>query len=188
MPETPNKVKYGLKNVHYAPLSFTEGAPTFGTPVPLPGAVSIKLSPSGEPEKFYADDGVYFVINNNMGYEGELELALIPQSFRVYALGEALDSNNVLIESSDVELKPFALLFEFKGDQKRIRHVLYNCTVSRPDMEGQTVGEKKEVQTETLSIEVAPLPSGVVKARSGDETSTETYEGWYASVYEPSDD
>ena len=178
-----NKVKFGLKNVHYAPLTLTGGVPSYDTPIPIPGAVSISLSVNGEPENFYADDGVYYVINNNMGYEGDLEIALIPESFHTGPLGEALDGNNVLVERSDTQLAPFALQFEFDGDQKYIRHVLYNCTASRPSIEGNTKEETLEVKTETLTIKAAPLPDGKVKAKTGDSTDSTVYEGWYGSVY-----
>ena len=178
-----NKVKYGLKNVYYAPLTFSDGVPSYATPVPIPGAVSLSLSVNGEPENFYADNGVYYVINNNMGYDGDLEIALIPESFRTGPLGETLDANNVLVEKSDTQLAPFALLFEFDGDQKHIRHVMYNCTASRPNVEGDTKEESVEVKTETLTIKASPLPDGKVKAKTGDTTDSTVYEGWYASVY-----
>ena len=128
--------------------------------------------------------GVYYVINNNMGYDGDLELAMLTEDFRVYALGEAKDTNNVLVEKSDNEFKPFALLFEFDGDVKHIRHVLYNCTASRPNIEGKTIEENKEVQTETVTIAAVPLPDGTVKAKTGDDTDETTYNGWYGSVYQ----
>lgn len=178
-----NKVKFGLKNVHYAPLTLTGGVPSYSSPIPISGAVSMSLSVNGEPENFYADDGVYYVINNNMGYEGDLEIALIPESFRTGPLGEVLDGNNVLVERSDTQLAPFALLFEFDGDQKHIRHVLYNCTASRPSIEGNTKEETLEVKTETLTIKAAPLPDGKVKAKTGDITDSTVYDGWYGSVY-----
>lgn len=125
------------------------------------------------------------VINNNMGYDGDLELAMIPEDFRVAALNETLDDNKVLIEDANSELNRFALLFEFDGDVKHIRHVLYNCSASRPSIEGKTNEESREVQTETLTIKAAPLPSGVVKAKTGNETDSTVYTDWYKAVYMP---
>ena len=183
----PNKVKYNLKNVHYALLTSDAQAavPTYGTPVAIPGAVSLSLDANGEPENFYADGIAYYVINNNMGYDGDLEIALIPESFRTDVLGESLDNKGVLVESSDTELAAFALLFEFDGDQKHIRHVLYNCSASRPAIEGKTNEESKEVQTETITVKATPLGNGYVKAKTGNTTDANTYNGWYESVYIP---
>ena len=183
-----NKVKYNLKNAHYAMLHIAQdGTVSYDTPVPIPGAVSIGLDANGEPENFYADGIAYYVINNNMGYDGDLELAMIPESFRVDALNEKLDDNNVLIENANTELNSFALLFEFDGDVKHIRHVLYNCSASRPGIEGKTNEESREVQTETLTIKATPLASGVVKAKTGNTTNGTVYQNWYQSVYMPSD-
>ena len=181
-----NKVKYNLKNAHYAMLTIgANGTVTYGTPVALPGAVSLSLDANGEPENFYADGIAYYVINNNMGYDGELELALIPESFRKDALKETLDDKNVLVENANTELGAFALLFEFDGDIRHIRHIMYNCSASRPGIEGQTNEEGRKVQTEKLKIKATPLSSGVVKAKTGDATDSETYEGWYEQVYMP---
>ena len=147
--------------------------------------VSISLDANGEPENFYADGIAYYVINNNMGYEGDLELALIPESFRTEVLMEELDDNGVLIENAQVELASFALLFEFDGDQRHIRHVLYNCAASRPGIEGKTNEDTREVQTETLTIKATPLSSGLVKAKTGNTTDTTVYNDWYKAVYMP---
>ena len=183
-----NKVKFNLKNAHYALLTFDENeAPVYGTPVRMPGAVSISLDANGEPENFYADGIAYYVINNNMGYDGDLELAMIPESFRTDVLNETLDDKGVLVESSESELAPFALLFEFDGDKKHIRHVLYNCSASRPGIEGKTNEDSKEVQTETLTIKATPLASGMVKAKTGNTTDATTYNDWYKAVYIPTE-
>ena len=112
---------------------------------------------------------------------------LIPEWFRTDILQEEKDSNGVLIERSDItESVYFALLFEFDGDQKAIRHVMYNCTASRPTIESQTKESSIEPGTETLSIAADPREDGLVKSRTGDDTSTATYNNWYKSVYVPS--
>jgi phi13 family phage major tail protein len=181
-----NKVKFNISNVHYAPLTQSEdGSYTWADPVSLPGAVSLSLDPQGEPESFYADGIEYYVINNNQGYDGDLEVAMIPESFRQDILMETADANHVLLESSESETGKFALLFEFDGDVRKIRHVLYNCSASRPSISGQTNEEKREVQTETLTIKARPLSTGYVKAKTGDATGTEVYNNWYKSVYQP---
>ena len=181
-----NKVKFNICNVHYALITVSEeGEVTFGTPVAMPGAVSLSLEPNGEPSNFYADGYAYYTISNNMGYEGDLELAMVPESFRTDVLKESLDTNQVLVENANVETANFALLFEFDGDVKKIRHVLYNCSAARPNIGSSTNEEEIEVQTETLALTAAPLANGYVKARTGDSTTDEVYKGWYGAVYMP---
>ena len=181
-----NKVKFNICNVHYALITVSEeGEVTFGTPVAMPDAVSLSLEPNGEPSNFYADGYAYYTISNNMGYEGDLELAMVPESFRTDVLKESLDTNQVLVENANVETANFALLFEFDGDVKKIRHVLYNCSAARPNIESSTNEEEIEVQTETLALTAAPLANGYVKARTGDSTTDEVYNGWYGAVYMP---
>ena len=78
---TPNKVKYGLENVVYAKKTVSEaGEITYATPVKIPGAVNLSMDANGEPENFYADDGVYFVINNNNGYDSGVICYRHPES------------------------------------------------------------------------------------------------------------
>ena len=182
-----NKVKYNLKNVHAAKLTKTEdGQYTYATPQPIPGAVSISLDAEGDSSPFYADGIVYFRSTANNGYSGDLEIALIPEWFRTDILKETLDKNGVLIESSKVtEMEKFALLFEFDGDVRCIRHVLYNCTASRPSIESETKEDTIEPGTEKLSLTADPREDGLVKSRTGDSTSEATYNDWYKQVYIP---
>lgn len=182
-----NKIKYNLKNVYAAVLTKTANSYTYGTPVAIPGAVSMSLDAEGEASPFYADGIVYFRSAANNGYSGDLEIALIPEWFREQVLQETKDTNNVFIETSDVsEPVYFALLFEFDGDQKAIRHVLYNCSVSkRPTIASQTKETSIEPGTETLSLSADPREDGLVKARTGDDTTSAVYQAWYESVYTP---
>lgn len=188
-----NKVKYNLKNVHAAKLkeTVTEGVSTFTyeTPKAIPGAVSISLDAEGESSPFYADGIVYFRSVTNNGYSGDLEIALIPEWFRTEILQEKLDEKGVLVESSSVaESVKFALLFEFDGDVNAIRHVLYNCSASRPSIESETKEDTIEPGTETLSITADPRADGLVKARTGDTTDQAAYTNWYQAVYIPSEE
>ena len=182
-----NKVKFGLNKVHYAKiLSFDdEGVPTFAEPVRIPGAVSLSIDAEGEASNFYADDGVYYVLNNNSGYTGDLEIALVPLDFATDILGEKLDKNGVLTENNTAEVSQFALLFEFSGDKNKIRHCLFCCSASRPATESATIEDEKEVKTETLSLTATALNNGLVKTKTCEQTSLDVYNNWYKSVYMP---
>ena len=188
MGKTKNKVKYGLSNVHYALENAGEdGAITYGTPKRIPGAVNLSLSAKGDKTSFSADDDPeYFSIYPNDGYEGDVEAALIPDEFRIDCLGETLDGKKVMIENGEVLDTPhFALLFEFKGDKSKTRHVLYHCKASRPGIEGTTKGTSVDVKTEKISLVASPRPdTGDVKAKTTEDTDPEAYKDWYTKVYE----
>ncbi len=182
-----NKVKFGLNKVHWAKiLSYDEnGMPVYAAPVRLPGAVSLSIDASGENEPFYADNCVYYMCNNNSGYEGDLEIALVTTDFATEILGQRLDSKGVLVESNDAEVAEFALFFEFEGDRHKIRHVMYRCSVARPATESATTEDSKEVKTESLSLTASALENGLVKSKSCEATDKTVYDNWYKSVYIP---
>ena len=175
-----SKVKFGLKNVHYALATIAaDGTATYGAPVRIPGAVSLSMEPSGENTPFYADDSVYFTAPGATGYTGDLTIALVPDSFKKDCLGEDDSVTGVLIET---------LMFEFTTDEKAQKHVLYNCTAKRPTLASNTKGESTEVQTEALSLTAssifnAALNKSIVKAKA-DETA-QAYDTWYTSVFQP---
>jgi phi13 family phage major tail protein len=182
-----NKVKFGLKNVHYALLTVSEdGAVSFSTPVPIPGAVSMSLSPQGETETFYADDIAYYVSTANNGYQGDLEIALLPDSFRTDVLREVEDeTDHVLVEKSTAEPQPFALLYQFTGDQQASLRVLYNCAAARPSEASSTIKNTKTPTTDTLSLTASPLANGNIKAKTTADTPDEIKKNWFKSVWQP---
>lgn len=178
------KVKYNIKNVFYATPS-QEG--TFGTPIALPGAKSVNLSAKGENEVFYADGIEYFVSTSDGGYEGDLEIALIPDEFRKDVLGEVLDSKNVLIEKSGIESKKFALGFQIDTSTgKPFLFWYYNCSASKPAVAANTSEGKKTPDTDTLTLTISPNEDGIIRARTTDATETTEIENWFKNVYTPS--
>lgn len=186
MPE--NKVEYGLSKVHYAPYTEVGGVVTFGTPIPIPGAVSMTSEPVGESTKFYADNMVYYVVNSNQGYEATLSIATIPQQFAIDALGEELDEvDGVMNELANAEGKSFALMWQFEGDVKATRHVLYNCKANRPSISSQTKEEGTEISPNELTLNASPIEVGeklIVKTKTTSSTTPAIYDSWFTKVYE----
>lgn len=173
------KVFFGLKNVHYAPYTEVDGEIVYENFIPLEGAVNLNLTPNGETNKFFADNRAYYVVTSNQGYEGDLELAILPQKFRTDILGEVVTTDGVLVETNTQRAKNFALAYEFSGNANDVRMVLYNCSATRPNLTNATTTETTEINTQTLSLTISPTPSGVVKGSTTNTTTTELYNNWY---------
>ena len=184
-----NKVKYGLKNVYYAVATIdADNKATYETPVKWPGAVNLSLDAQGDTTKFRADNMNYWIRQSNNGYEGDFESALIPDSFRQDVLGDIVDGDGATYEDADAKTVYFALLFQFEGDVKARRHVMYKCSATRPSVSGSTTDENIEPQTETLtitadSIYVTAVGKNVPKAYA-DETDS-AYANWFSAVHQP---
>jgi phi13 family phage major tail protein len=186
MPE--NKIVFGLKNCHYSVITEDEaGVHTYGAVVPLKGAVEISLEPRGETSDFYADDILYYTTTTNAGYEAALTIANITREFRTDVLGEELETpNNILTESTTQKNKRIAFMFEFDGDIKAVRHLLYNCTVTRPTLTSASKTETAEPQPQELTMIAAPRPAdGIVKRSTSGDTPDTVYDAWYDAVYVP---
>ena len=180
-----NKVEFGLRNCYYAVVTVDEsGKITYGAPKKLPGAVSITFDKSGNLIRFKADDIDYYTNANNQGYEGTLTLARVPEDFRTEVLKEKKTEKGVLIENSDAQTANIALMFEFQGDIKATRHLLYYCSVNRPSV-GSTTKDSGDPNTTELAMVASPRPSdNLVKASTSAGVDEETYNSWYTKVYE----
>lgn len=180
-----NKVEFGLRNCYYAVVTVDEsGKITYGAPKKLPGAVSITFDKSGDLIRFKADDIDYYTNANNQGYEGTLTLARVPEDFRTEVLKEKKTEKGVLIENSDAQTANIALMFEFQGDVKATRHLLYYCSVNRPSV-GSTTKDSGDPNTTELAMVASPRPSdNLVKASTSAGVDGETYNSWYTKVYE----
>lgn len=180
-----NKVEFGLRNCYYAVVTVDEsGKITYGAPKKLPGVVSITFDKSGDLIRFKADDIDYYTNANNQGYEGTLTLARVPEDFRTEVLKEKKTEKGVLVENSDAQTANIALMFEFQGDVKATRHLLYYCSVNRPSV-GSKTKDSGDPNTTELTMVASPRPSdNLVKASTSAGVDEETYNSWYTKVYE----
>lgn len=180
-----NKVVYGLENAHYAKLTFNaNGVATYGTPVALKGSVELALEPQSNAVEFAADnDSQYFSEEENQGYEGTLTIANMPYSFRSDILGEEKDdTDGTITELADAKFSPFALLFQFDGDETKTRHLLYYCNGSRAKVSSKT---GKDISGVELSFKAKQLDINdkkIVKTQTTSEESS-VYADWFKAVY-----
>lgn len=186
-----NKVKYGLESAYYAVATFaTDGTVTYSSPVALPGSVSISFDPQGETTTFRADNIDYWVGQNNNGYQGDYEIAQLPDAFRKDVFKEATDANGLLVETVQNDAVHFAFLFQCQGDKNAVRHVLYNCTAQRAAVSGSTTEDTINPETETVQITAHPITfstqqNPVIKAKAENATASTAYAAWFTAVQTP---
>lgn len=191
-----NKVKYGLKNVHYALVTETVGTDgtttsSYGSLKALAGAVSLSLDANDDKSVFRADNEDYFVSYGEGGYEGSLEVARVNEDFLKDVLGYTEDNDKILVESSAAfkTVNYFALVFEFDGDQRETKHCLYKCSASRSSIASQTTGEGGTIdpQTETLNLTAVPRVDAdkYIHLQTQESTTTAVVEAWYTAVPVP---
>ena len=181
-----NKVKFGLSNVHVAPITVgADGTFSYGSIIAIPGAVNLTLDPSGEDVDFKADNIPYFNETSNQGYEGSLELALVTDEFREKILGEYIDANGAFFENRDDIIKPFALGFQINGDKSNRKFWYFNVTAKRPTTSSKTIENTKEPITETLNIKalIRPQDGEVRTFLEPNENNTTAYNNFFESVY-----
>ena len=186
MPDTNNKVLYGIEKCYIAKITETEGEITYETPFAMPGVVGLNFDPEGEESPFYADNIKYFIANSNQGYSGDLELAVTPEEFLTEILGREKDTNGAIFENADDKTARFALMFQGQGDQKNRRWIFFDCTASRPSRENSTKEESVEVGTETITITMSPRSTdkAVMAYIEPNETNQNVYDTFFKKVYE----
>ena len=188
MPDS-NKLTFGLSRLAFAVATIAaDGTATYATPIENPGAISISMDPQGDLRPFRADNMDYYIFDDFTGYQGDLEVARFIDAVKAAIWHEAEAANAIKYEATGLEAVHFALLFEFKNDAKRTRHVFYNCTATRPAVASATTGETVEPQTETTTLTATPiyvsaLSKNVIKARC--EEGDTAYSGWYTAVVQP---
>lgn len=197
-----NKVLLGLENVHWFELTETitngEVVTSYGSAHSWPGAVNLAMDPAGDGDPFYADNGIYFMPGDNVGYSGTFENALIPEDLEEYALGQTVDDNDVMVETSQGQKKAFALTADLTGDEKARRIVFYKCFLTRPSVNAQTRADSSAPQTNSVTLTAVPradytsikrgtktVQEHLTKAATTASTDDTTYAGWHTAPYAP---
>lgn len=187
-----NKVKFGIEDAHVAfvdEATATKGSPAWDSPQAINGAVSLTMNPEGDTNDFYADNTKYFTSNTNNGYTGTLEVANVPDEILAEMLGMTIDTNGMLVESTEDDQKEFALMGEIKGDAKDRRFVYYRCKAARPSQDSTTADTGETPDTDSLEITVLPMENGDKKLVKGvlelNETNQDVFDAFFNEVILP---
>lgn len=195
------KVKFGIEEIHLHPITDVETM-AYGTPIPLPGGISLTLNANEEdPTPFYADDGVYYLpAGQSSGYDGDLEVALFTDEVKLALMSFVKDASNVIVEVADAIAKPFGMTFTIPTDEKARKLVFYRCQFGRPGLTAKTTEGSKSPESETAKVNVMPSNKAFKFMQDGEEkevkiisgystkdTNSSVYSNWHKSIHLPTE-
>lgn len=186
----------GLDKLFYAPITEDENEEeTYGTPVQLAKAISVELSVELAEAVLYADDGIAQIIKEFNSGTLTLGVDDIGLSAASELTGAEIDSNGVLVSTSEDDGKPVAVGFRAKKANGKYRYFwLYRVKFAVPATNLETKGESINFQTPSIEGTVMrrnkvdgkgkhPWKAEVSEDDSG--VNTTTIGSWYKEVYEP---
>ena len=150
-----NKVRFGLSNLYFGTYTVAaNGTVTLGSPVKVPGAVSLNLDPETEETVFWADNVKYYVTNADNGFTGEVEVAAFNDDFKTTFMNYVALTDGGIAQIKGMDNQTCYMMFQSEGDAQSRRGILYNVTLGQISRSYQTTEGTKEPQTATLSITV----------------------------------
>ena len=131
------------------------------------------------------DLAVYFEIDSFLPVCSEFEFLRASSYRKTDIMGETVGTgakSGIYFEDTSVQPKAFALMFQFEGDENATKYVLYNCKMSRPDIESSTTEDGIEVQTVSGELTASPRAfDNIVKGVCA-STGVTAYTNWFTAV------
>ena len=183
-----NKVNWGLAASAWGKITEdANGNDVYGPPIRFVGNRQVNWTQAGDVVKVFADGTVIYVGRQNSGYTGSMELTNLDDEFSEWILGETVDSKNVQIESKESQVNRFYLIWEWIQDEKNTRHIMYNITATRPDINATTKGDGDSLTAQYVTVNLTAIPraDGIVKAKTRADVDSVAYEGWFNAAYQP---
>jgi len=183
-----NVVNWGSARAGWGKITTdASGNDVLGALTMFTGTRQINFTPNGELIPVYADGTIIYVGKANTGYNGTMEVTVLNEEFKKWALSEEVDNNNVQYELASSTVNRFYLVWEWINDKKNTRHIMYNVTANRPEMASTTMGDggSKSAQYETLPLVAIPRTDGKIKANTRYDVSSTVYDSWFTTPYLP---
>ena len=150
-----NKVLFGVSNLYVGEYNVaTSGSVTLGTPYAVPGTVKISMDAETEENKFYADNVTYWSGYSDNGYSGEIENALIDDTFKTKFMNYKALADGGIAQVKGQQNKTVYLMFQVEGDDKARRGIFYNVSLGQISREYSTTEDSIEPATATLPFTV----------------------------------
>ena len=186
----------GLSDLYYAPITeATNGNETYGTPIRLAKAIQANLSIDVAEAVLFADDSAQETVREFQSGTLTLGVDDITPEVAAVLLGAGIDTNGVLISSSEDIGPPVAIGFRARRSNGKFKYFwLYRVLFGTPSTNLQTKGDSVTFQTPTIEGMLLrrnrpdsrgrhPWKADAVEGHTG--IAVNVIENWFDSVYDP---
>lgn len=163
-------MRIGCDKMHYALVTMTEGKEKWGTPVALPGCMSLNINPNPSIETAFYDDGPGDSAATLGNIEVEINKNALSTAEKAALLGHAINDKGALIfDSTDVA--PYvAIGFRTLKSNGKYRYVwLLKGRFMEPEDNNNTKGDSIEFQNDVISGRFLKVDGGI-SVKSGEST------------------
>lgn len=186
----------GLDKLYYATITDDEnGEEIYGTPTQLAKAISAELSVELAEATLYADDGAAEIVKEFKNGTISLGVDDIGSATAAALTGVTVDTNNVVVSTSEDGGDPVAVGFRAKKSNGKYKYYwLYRVKFGIPSTNLATKGDSITFSTPTIEGTVLrrnkadlngkhPWKSEVTEGDK--DVPASVISGWYTEVYEP---
>ncbi len=186
----------GLDSLYYAKITEdTNGDETYSSPIKLAKAMTAELSVELAEATLFADDGASEIVKEFKSGTISLGIDDIGVTAAQDLTGAKIDTNHVVVSTSDDSCEPVAIGFRAKKSNGKYRYYwLYRVKFGIPGASLQTKGDSITFSTPTIEGTVMrrnkvdglnnhPWKSEVNEDDSS--VSNSTISSWFSEVYEP---
>jgi phi13 family phage major tail protein len=180
-------VQIGLRDLHYAALTKDDDTGvTYGTPVPIAGAINAKISPKVNTSTLFTDDGPDEVSSALGEIEVELSVKDLDLATQAVLLGHTVGTDKVMLKKADDVAPYVAVGFKSLKSNGKFRYVwLYKGKFKLPEQEYKTKQDTPEFQVPVITGTFVKRQNDGAWQAIGDEDDTGfSGTGWFTAVYQ----
>ena len=183
----------GVKSLYIAPLTMTEGVPSWGTPIEIPQFISFSGSKNFSDFQWYSNDTVENSYKQLTDVSLEITVGNISSKLKAMLTGATYDEETgVYLDSTTDSAQEFALISVLSqldaGKTGTLNQVYYRCALNVDGIEATTKTDSVTDSQVTITGKAIPLPNGKFGATvdSFDENvNEEVLKGWTTKVFYP---
>lgn len=173
------KALFNIKRLQISKLTESNGTYTYGTPIQIPGTVSLSMDIDQSIELVYADGVAYVAVPGAVSTTGTLENYFIPTTVLTQIYRYVVSSNGEYLETDD---QPYSFGMQFACDNDEgdeVYFTYYNVSSTKPGINLQTKESSTTINPQSVDLTASPITVGtkqVVKSfATKDATNYSTY-------------